>query len=75
MHRKLALNMIIAQTSLASNITKEVYRGDMHEFRILKAFKVNIKPPRAPRIKEVIWASPLTTWIKANTDGADTKKP
>lgn len=75
MHWKPALNMIIAQTSLAGNITKEVYRGDMQEFRILKTFKVNIKPPRAPIIKEVIWAPPMTTWIKANTDGAATKHP
>jgi len=29
MHWKPTLNMIIAQTSLARNITKEVYRGDM----------------------------------------------
>jgi len=53
--------MIIAQTGLTGNITTEVYRGDMQEFRILKAFKVNIKPPRAPIIKEVIWTPPLTS--------------
>ncbi|RHN65352.1 putative reverse transcriptase zinc-binding domain-containing protein [Medicago truncatula] len=48
LHWKLALNMIIAQTGLAGNITTEVYRGDMQEFRIVKAFKVNIKPPQCP---------------------------
>jgi len=36
MHWKPALNMIIAQTSLAGNITKEVYRGDIRNSGFLK---------------------------------------
>jgi len=75
MHWKPAINVIITQTALAGNNTKETYRGDMQKFRILKALKVNIKPPRAPIIKEVIWSPPLSSWIKANTDGAATKNP
>jgi len=34
---------------------------------------VNIKPPKAPIIKEIIWLPPLQSWIKINTDGASTK--
>jgi len=36
----------------------------------LKTCKVNIKPPRASLIKEVIWAPSLSSWVKVNTDGA-----
>jgi hypothetical protein len=74
-HWKSAISLIIAQTSIAGNNSKTTYRGDMHEFSFLKACKVKIRPPRAPTIKEVTWAPPLTFWIKANTDGASTKNP
>lgn len=47
----------------------------MLEFIILKACKVQIRHPRAPIIKEVIWSPPLSSWIKANADGAATKNP
>jgi hypothetical protein len=36
----------------------------------LKKFRINIHPPKAPIIKEVIWQPPLINWIKGNTDGA-----
>ena len=75
MHWKSAINLIIAQTSVAGNNTNASYKGDMQEFTFLKACKVKIRPPRAPTIKEVIWIPPLTTWIKVNTDGAATKNP
>jgi ribonuclease HI len=75
LHWKSAINLIIAKTSIAGNNTKQTARGDMLEFRILKACNVNIKPPRAPTIKEVIWSPPLASWIKVNTDGASTKNP
>jgi len=42
----------------------------MNEFRILKAFRVDIHPPKAPVIREVIWCPPISNWIKVNTDGA-----
>jgi len=45
----------------------------MLEFNILKACKVNIKPPTAPSIKEVIWFPPLASWVKVNIDGASIK--
>jgi hypothetical protein len=30
----------------------------MTDFRILKAFNVNLHPPKAPVIKEVVWMPP-----------------
>jgi len=36
---------------------------------ILKAFKVDCHLPKAPRIIEVLWHSPVFNWIKCNTDG------
>lgn len=67
--------MIIADVSLSGNNTNKTAARDMLEFTIMKACKVNIKPPKAPIIKEVIWSPPLHSWIKINTDGASTKNP
>ena len=75
LHWKSAINIIVAKTSIAGNNTKQTARGGMLEFTILKACKVNIKPPRAPIIKEVIWSPHLASWFKVNTDGASTKNP
>ena len=75
LHWKPDINLFIAQTSLAGNYTKETYRGDMLVFRILIECKVNIKPPRAPIIKEVLWSPPLSSSIEENTDGTTTKNP
>jgi len=44
----------------------------MSDFVILKKFKINICPPKAPVIKEVLWCPPPPHWIKGNTDGAST---
>ena len=41
----------------------------------MNSCKVNIRPPRAPSIKEIIWSPPLPSWIKINTDGAAIKNP
>lgn len=41
----------------------------------MKTCKVNIKPPKAPCIKEVIWFPPFHSWIKVNTDGASVQNP
>jgi ribonuclease HI len=75
MHWRAAINLIIAHTSLSGNNTNKTFKGNMQEFTFLKACKVNIKPPRAPIIKEVIWAPPLSMWVKANTDGAASSNP
>ncbi|MCH84126.1 ribonuclease H protein [Trifolium medium] len=42
----------------------------MSEFAIFKAFNVNIHPPKAPTITEVLWQPPFSIWIKCNIDGA-----
>lgn len=42
----------------------------MTDFLILKKFNVNIHPPNAPRILEIIWQPPALHWIKCNTDGS-----
>jgi len=74
-HWKSAINNIIAAVSLTGNRTKLTSFVDMDEFVFLKAFKINIHPPRAPLIKEVLWIPPTPTWIKVNTNGALTKNP
>jgi ribonuclease HI len=47
----------------------------MREFTILKVFRIQVHPPKAPSVKEVFWSPPLHPWIKVNTDGAATKNP
>jgi hypothetical protein len=44
----------------------------MRDFTILKKFKIDIHPPKAPTIKEVLWCPPQINWMKCNTDGAST---
>jgi len=73
--RKVAINMIISSTAFSGNSTLKTSAVDMTEFRILKALKINIHPPRAPTIKEVLWHPPISNWLKVNTDGAVTKNP
>jgi ribonuclease HI len=41
----------------------------IRDFSIIKYFNINIHPPKAPQIKEVIWCPPSLGWIKCNTDG------
>ena len=65
-----AINLIISKVSLSGNLTSKTAASNMLEFTILKACKVNIKPPRPSLTKEVIWAPPLSSWVKVNTDGA-----
>jgi ribonuclease HI len=64
--------MIIANVSLSGNKTSKVFNSSMRDFSILKKFKINIHPPKAPTIKEVLWCPPKINWIKCNTDGAAT---
>lgn len=42
----------------------------MFDFSILKAFSVQVHPPKDPIIKEVIWCSSNSPWIKCNTYGS-----
>jgi len=36
----------------------------MHDFRVLKNFNCNLKPPKAYIIKEILWSPPLNGWDK-----------
>lgn len=72
---RIAINIIISSTALSGNNTTKTSAVDMTEFRILKALKINIHPPKAPSIKEVLWQPPIINWLKVNTDGAVTKNP
>jgi hypothetical protein len=67
--------MIIARASISGNNTKQTSRSNMHEFSIMKACKVDIRPPRAPVIKKVVLSPPITPWIKVNTYGASIQNP
>lgn len=61
---------IIANTSLAGNITNATASSCLQEFTFIKKFNISIHPPKAPQIHEVIWQPPLQQWVKCNTDGA-----
>jgi hypothetical protein len=62
--------MISASVSLSGNKTNKTINSSMRDFTILKNFRINLHPPKAPIIKEVFWQPPLFNWIKGNTDGA-----
>ena len=62
--------MIIANTSLTGNHTSLPTGNSMTDFTLLKAFKVNCRYRKAPRIIEVLWHPPILNWVKCNTDGA-----
>ncbi|GAU47557.1 hypothetical protein TSUD_284240 [Trifolium subterraneum] len=67
--------LIIAHVSLTGNQTVLSTGSSIADFQILKAFKVNIHPRRAPRIIEVIWHPPILGWVKCNTDGSSLGNP
>jgi hypothetical protein len=62
----------LANVALSGNNRKQTYYNSMTDFMILKKFSVEIHPPRAPLIKEVMWLTPTPNWIKCNIDGAST---
>lgn len=74
-HWKIILNNVISSVNISGCNTSKTSSPDMREFQIMKYFKVQIHPPKAPQIKEVIWSPPIFNWIKINTDGAATKNP
>jgi len=69
-HRKSAISLISSNVALFGNNSKASSNSSMSNFAIIKKFRVNIHPPRAPQIKEVIWHPPISHWIKGNTDGS-----
>ncbi|CAJ2673343.1 unnamed protein product [Trifolium pratense] len=70
--RHSAIALISSNAALSGNKTKLLASGSIRDFSILKYFNINIHPPKAPQIKEVIWCPPSHGWIKCNTDGAAT---
>jgi ribonuclease HI len=71
-HLKTAINMISANVLLSGKKTRKVFNSSMRDFSILKKFKIDIHPPKAPTIKEILWCPPQSNWMKCNTDGAAT---
>jgi len=69
-HWRSSISCIIANTSLSGNLATATASSSISEFSFIKKFCVNIHPPKAPRIVEVIWHPPIHHWIKCNTDGA-----
>jgi hypothetical protein len=70
-----AINLVIANVSLSGNKTSKFAGNSISEFSILKTFNINLKPPKAPEIREIIWHPPAVNWIKGNTDGTAADTP
>lgn len=47
----------------------------IHEFKMLKAFNIEIHAPKAPKIIQVDWHPPICGWIKVNSDGSAQGNP
>ncbi|XP_058733389.1 uncharacterized protein LOC131604997 [Vicia villosa] len=60
----------MAAVSITGNAIAIDSHLSMHDFEILKRFKIIIRPPRAPNIWEVLWQPPPGTWTNLNYDGA-----
>lgn len=70
-HWKSSISSVLALVSLAGNNSRTTSLS-MSDFSLLKKFNINLHPPRAPKIIEVIWHPPTIPWIKCNTDGCFT---
>jgi ribonuclease HI len=69
------ISWIIANVNLSGNEASKVTGSFILDFTVLKAFKVGIHHPKAPRILEIIWHPPILDWIKCNTDGSALGSP
>ncbi|GAU28980.1 hypothetical protein TSUD_391800 [Trifolium subterraneum] len=69
------ISLIIANTSLTGNNTCKPSSNSIRDFTFLKLFRISIKHPKTPIIKEVCWKSPLINWTKCNIDGATCGNP
>jgi hypothetical protein len=49
-----AINHICVNVSITGNFTKSSAPVSMQEFQIMKVFSINLHPPNAPRIMEVL---------------------
>ncbi|GAU36565.1 hypothetical protein TSUD_277710 [Trifolium subterraneum] len=72
---KLAISMIIVDTTMFGNNTSKVSSNSIRDFTVLKHFKINIHNPRVPVLKEIVWHPHLPNWIKCNIDGASKDNP
>ncbi|KAK2417490.1 hypothetical protein QL285_039786 [Trifolium repens] len=72
---KSSISLIIANTSLSGNNSKNVSSNSIRDFIILKHFNVTTHHPRTPVIKEILWQPPLINWVKCNIDGASKGNP
>ncbi|XP_058783723.1 uncharacterized protein LOC131658448 [Vicia villosa] len=70
-----ATSYIMDAVSLAGSASSTAKHLNVHDFIILKSFKVSIRPPKAPVIMEVIWKPPPRNWIKINCDGVSSSSP
>ncbi|GAU35013.1 hypothetical protein TSUD_103360 [Trifolium subterraneum] len=70
-----AVSLIIANTSLTGNNTCKPSSNSIRDFTFLKLFRISIKHPKTPVIKEVCWEPPLINWTKCNIDGAACGNP
>lgn len=65
-----AMTLVSAAVSIAGMASKGTMSSSVQELLILKKFTVSGHLCKAPIIREVHWHSPLSGWIKCNTDGA-----
>ncbi|GAU19900.1 hypothetical protein TSUD_95050 [Trifolium subterraneum] len=69
------ISLITSTASIAGNVTSQTSTSSMTDFVILKFFNVNLHPPKAPNIVEIIWNPPLVGWVKCNTDDSSFGNP
>ncbi|GAU16217.1 hypothetical protein TSUD_298490 [Trifolium subterraneum] len=60
---------------LRGNNTCKPSSNSIRDFTFLKLFRISIKHPKTPVIKEVCWEPPLINWTKCNIDGAACGNP
>ena len=54
---------------MAGQLTRGTMINTLKDLLIIKQFGLMCKPPKAPRIVEVICYPPLYGWVKCNMDG------
>lgn len=63
-----SINLIQNQTMFSDNKVPNLTSILIADFALIKAFGVQIRPPRAPNITEVLWSPPNLGWVKGNCD-------
>lgn len=65
----------MAATHLTGAFSMGFTSNSLEDFKILKAFNVDGKVDKAPKIITVYWIPPYCNWIKCNTDGSARGSP